>query len=123
VREYIAVGRSLSAGEIRVLAACYNYLSEWHSLAKDGPLDAGYVHNYTIDKALNVLRQRTGLKHTALIRRLEASLVEKHLVRPDSVATGAVEVDASLYRLTDFGSAFCEFLTAYDGMKGDEGTT
>jgi hypothetical protein len=32
--------------------------------------------------------------------------------------SGGAEVDQKLYRLTDFGFAFCAFLKSYDRLKG-----
>ncbi|HTV50401.1 MAG TPA: hypothetical protein VME21_04385 [Steroidobacteraceae bacterium] len=114
VREYIGAGRSLATGEIRVLAAYHRYLPEWEELRKQGFRSALYGPQ----DAMAVLLTYTGLTHTALIARHERSLVEKGLVRP--ISLDRAEVDQKLFRLTDFGFAFCEFLKNYDEMKGAE---
>ena len=116
VREYIEVGRTLSTGEIRVLSAYYRYLPEWWKLP---PLSRSATP--AINECMDVLRQHTGLEYAALIARHEKSLIDKGLVRPQGQGpmVGAAQADQKLYRLTDFGFAFCEFLKAYDRMKGD----
>jgi hypothetical protein len=113
-REYIEVGRTLATGEIRILAAYYRYLDQWAALAKQGR-QAG-LHG--VNESMDVLRTHTGLTHVALIERHERSLIEKGLVRPQR--SGHAEVDQRIYRLTDFGFAFCEFLKAYDRMKDNQ---
>jgi hypothetical protein len=114
VREYITVGRSLSAGEIRVLAAYYNYLPEW----TENP-QSGSVHLFSMHDLINVLQGRTRLKQRALLERLDKSLSEKDLVR-SAGPHGSQTVDTRLFRLTDFGFAFCEFLQSYERLKKPE---
>jgi hypothetical protein len=115
VREYIAAGLTLSAGEIRVLSAYYHYLPEWDT---DRNASGGNpVHLFSMHDLFNVLQERTGLKHRALIERLDKSLGEKGLVRSAGPMTGSNAVDQKLFRLTDFGFAFCEFLQSYEGLK------
>jgi DNA-binding HxlR family transcriptional regulator len=72
------------------------------------------VHNYAIHDLVNMLQARTGLKHRALIERLDNSLNEKGLVRTSSTTQ---KVDQHLYRLTDYGFAFCQFLESYEKLK------
>jgi hypothetical protein len=95
-----------------VLAAYYRYLPEWAELAKIGNRPG----IYGINESMAVLQKFTGLSYAALIERHERSLIEKGLVR--QIGAGAAEVDQKLYRLTDFGFAFCEFLKGYEKMKG-----
>jgi hypothetical protein len=109
VREYVAVGRTLSAGEIRVLSAYYHYIPEWRKDVAGIP-----VHNYSMHDLVNMLLARTGLKHRALIERLDNSLSEKGLVRTSSTMQ---KVDQHLHRLTDYGFAVCQFLESYENLK------
>lgn len=108
-REYLAIGRSLAAGEIRILSAYYSEVPDWRKSPQQATMDNNL--------ALQVLLKRSGLKHTALIARHETSLIEKGLVRANT--RGYAEVSQQHYRLTDFGYAFCEFLSCYDQMKSD----
>jgi hypothetical protein len=80
VREYLAIGRSLRTGEIRVLAAYYRYLSEWAELVKKGNRPG----IYWVNESMAVLQRLTGLSYAALIGRHERSLIEKGLVRAES---------------------------------------
>ena len=112
VREYLAVGRTLATGEIRVQAAYYRYLPEWETAKDITP-----AHSYSAHQSIDVIRKHSGLMHTALIQRHERSLIDKGLVL-NYRQPGMPEVDPKHYRLTDFGYAFCEFLQAYDRMKG-----
>jgi hypothetical protein len=114
VREYIAVGRSLSAGEIRVLSAYYHYLPEWTA----NPTSASSsVHLFNVHNLIDVLQERTGLKHRTLLARLDKSLGQKDLARAADQMNGSHAVDQKLFRLTDFGFAFCEFLQSYEKLK------
>jgi hypothetical protein len=115
VREYIAVGRTLSAGEIRVLSAYYHYLPEW--TANSGRSSSGTMHLFTMQELLDVLQERTGLKHRTLLERFDKSLGHKGLARSAGPMTGSQAVDPRLFRLTDFGFAFCEFLQSYETLK------
>jgi hypothetical protein len=118
VREYIAIGLTLSAAEIRVLSAYYHYLPEWTTNPGSG---GGSVHLFTMHELLGMLEERTGLKHRALLERLDKSLGEKDLVRSVGAMTGSQAVDPKLFRLTDFGFAFCEFLQSYESLKQPPG--
>lgn len=108
VREYVAVGRTLSAGEIRVLSAYFQYLPEWQAV----PGVASQT--YTMIDLIGMVQSRTGLKHRALIERLDLSLGEKGLVR---LSGPTYAVDQHLYRFTDYGLAFCQFLGRYENLK------
>jgi hypothetical protein len=70
---------------------------------------------------LGMLEERTGLKHRALLERLDKSLGEKDLVRSVGAMTGSQAVDPKLFRLTDFGFAFCEFLQSYESLTQPPG--
>lgn len=113
VREYIEVGRTLATGEIRVLAAYHRYLPEWERVRDEIPL-----HAYPVQRAHEVARRSSGLEYVGLIDRHEQSLIQKGLVRPQRVPhSGSANVDSKLFRLTDFGLAFCEFVATYDRLK------
>lgn len=111
VREYLAVGCSLSAGEIDVLAAYYRFLPDWLA-SNDTHLGGAGYQTYGVDQAIAVVGRSTGLKHTALIDRHERSLIDKGLIRGRGPMAGAAQVDQKIYRFTDFGLAFCQFIDA-----------
>jgi hypothetical protein len=77
--------------------------------ARDDCAQIYYMHD-----AVTVVRKYSGLTHEALIERFERSLVEKGLLRFPGSSPGEAQVDQKLYRFTDFGVAFCEFLKAGD---------
>ena len=113
VREYVQVGRSLSTSEIRILAAYHRYLPEWREVVTRTPL-----HSYSLLQAHEVAKRNSGLEYIGLIERHERYLIEKGLVRPErAVNPGMANVDRKLHRLTDFGFAFCEFISSYERLK------
>lgn len=114
VREYIDIGRTLTAVEIRILAAYHHYLPEWATIARKTRL-----HDYAMAQAHDVVRNHSGLQHIGLIARHERSLIEKGLVLPAlSTNPDLARVDPKLYRFSDFGLAFCEFIATYERLKG-----
>lgn len=111
VREYIAVGMTLSAGEMRVLSAYYHYLPEWRTISGQ----AGHLTGIT--GVLNLLQEKTGIKQHALLESFDKSLTTKNLTSAGSQIVGSTTVSQILFRLTDFGFAFCEFLQSHEKLK------
>lgn len=110
-REYLAIGRTLSAAEIELLAQTYRYIPEWSKPERD-------KRSSSAESWLSLMQQRTGLRHAALISIHESRLIEKGLLadRMHGDRSG-IRVSIERYRLTDLGFAFCEFLASYDNLS------
>lgn len=112
-REYLSIGRTLTTGEIELLAQTHRYISDWQAL----PVNA---RPNSADSWLDLMQQRTALAHRTLIEMHERKLIEKGLLADRMWSDGSgIGTTAERYRLTDLGYAFCEFLTSYDKMVNE----
>jgi hypothetical protein len=113
-REYLNIGKELSAGEIQLLAASYSFVQAWRGLDDEQKKDQARSKRWR-----GLMKERTGLQHVALIERYERRLHEKGLLADDksipTASTGRIKHDR--YRLTDLGLAFCEYLRSKDDSQ------
>jgi hypothetical protein len=107
-REYLALGTELSAGEIRILAITFAYVSEWRAMDDTQKLDQIKSKRWR-----GIMKERTGLEHVALIQKYDRALIEKGLLAEDPPAE-TTHIKHDRYRLTDLGIAFCKYLASAD---------
>jgi hypothetical protein len=100
-REYLSIGRSLSAGEIRMLAACYMYLPEWQTVTQGRSQPEGLLAS----DWMSVMKSKTGLQFEALIDRNGRTLEQKDLLRGKG-GTGHYLVSLATIGLRILGSRF-----------------
>lgn len=111
-REYISIGRSLSAGELEILAQTYRFLPTWREIPVNRrPTDVGAW--------LEAMQASTRLKFATLVEVHEDGLMSKKLLLPRMHSDrSGIRTTPPNYRLTDLAVGFCEFLdSSPEGSK------
>jgi hypothetical protein len=103
-QQYMRVCRGLTSGEILVLLTTY-------TTAESSALPGGHT---SADKWLEIIAERSGLKHPELVEIHERSLIEKNLLTPRKYFDGSGIDPGHYFRLTNLAYDICKFIELYE---------
>ena len=103
-QQYMRVCRGLTSGEILVLLTTYT-TAESSALPEDHTSAARW---------LEIVAERSGLKHPELVEIHERSLIEKNLLTPRKYPDHSGIDPGHSFRLTNLASDICKFIEVYE---------